>query len=118
MVGKAARWPGGPGGPVGALGLVAALILEVFRPVALEKPRQRSVGEELPAGLASRAVVAFVVGVDNPLHRRTADRAWLFEASVDRHRFAERRHLFWEPPAGLSTQSINPFQQRAASIVR
>src|SRR5678810_509334 len=43
-------------------------LLETLRPVLLEQPRQRAVGEQAAFGLAGRAVVRLVVGVDDALH--------------------------------------------------
>ena len=56
----------------------AAQLLELFegpRPVPLQETRERTIREELSPGLAGRAVVAFVCGVADPLHWRTASRA-------------------------------------------
>src|SRR4029078_9594433 len=55
------------------------------RPVVLEQPRQRAIGQQAAAGLALRAVVALVVGVDNVLDQRTANRTRLLEAGVHPH---------------------------------
>ena len=77
----------------------------------------------LAAGLAARAVVGLVVGVDDALHRRAAVGAGQAEAAVHRHRRMERRHLR-RPVAGLARQPRRPLGERrlgrgeaAASIV-
>src|SRR5512134_1696961 len=50
-------------------------VVDRLGPVVLEQARERPVREQLPPGLAARAVVARVLGVDDPLDRRPADRA-------------------------------------------
>src|SRR5207248_5900397 len=39
-------------------------LVERLRPVGMEQPRERAVGEHPAAGLAARAVVGLVLGVD------------------------------------------------------
>ena len=68
-------------------------LLERPRPVVLEQPRQRAIGQQLAAGLAGRTVVRFVRGVANALHRRAAHRTRLAVAAVHGHPVAKRRHL-------------------------
>src|SRR6185369_13125563 len=51
------------------------------RPVVLEQARQRPVGEQAALGLAHRAVVALVRGVDDALHRRAAGGTGQLEAA-------------------------------------
>src|SRR5256885_8377917 len=41
------------------------------RPIRLEQPGERPVGQEPPPGLAARTVVHLVLGVANALHRRS-----------------------------------------------
>ena len=63
------------------------------RPIALQEARERAVGEDPSLRLAARAVVALVLGVDDPLHGCEADRARLAELSMDRKAGAERSDL-------------------------
>ena len=89
-------------------------LLERPRPVAVQQPRQRAVGEQPAAGLAARAVVGLVLGVDDALHRRAADRAGLAEAAVHRHPRAERRDLLGEAVADLGAQPLGPLAEHGA----
>src|SRR5262245_32576785 len=86
----------------------AALLqrLERARPVLLEEARQGPIGEQLSAGLAGRAVVRLVLGVDDPLDGRPAHRARLAVAPVHGHVVAERRHLLREALPDLSPDPI------------
>src|SRR6516225_8253946 len=44
-------------------------LLQRAWPIVLEQPAQRTVGEQLAAGLAAWAVVRLVLGIDDPLNR-------------------------------------------------
>ena len=72
-----------------------------FGQLLLSRRESAAVGEQLAAGLAARAVVGLVVGVDDALHRRAAVGAGLAEAAVHRHRRMERGHLLG-PVAGFA----------------
>src|SRR5271157_1836660 len=76
-------------------------LLERARPVAFEKARERAVGEELPAGLAVRAVVGLVFGVHDALHRGAAHRARLAVSPMHCHPFAKRGDVLGKPLARL-----------------
>src|SRR6185295_17768325 len=54
---------------IAPLGHVLLELFERARPVFLEQPRQRAVGEQFPTGLAGRTVVHFIGGVADALHR-------------------------------------------------
>src|ERR1700741_1203781 len=69
-------------------------ILNRPRPVVLEEPGEGAVGEQLAAGLATRAIVRLVLGIDDPLDERAANRAGLTKASMHGHAFAKGRYLF------------------------
>src|SRR5579872_1485221 len=89
----------------------SSVLLEVvdrFRPVVLQEPRERPVGEELPAGLAPRAVVALVFRIDDPLHRRAANGAGQLEAPVHGHGRMERGHLRRKSTAGFGAELVGP----------
>src|SRR5258708_21126791 len=73
--------------------LVGSQVVDRLRPVAVQQPRKRPVGEELAAGLAAGAVVRLILGIDDALHRRAADRAGLAGAPVHGHAFAKGRDL-------------------------
>src|SRR5688572_25710016 len=77
-------------------------------PVALEQARERPVRKEPAAGLARRAVVDLVLGVDDALHRRAADGAGFPVPAVHGHAFAEGRDLLREGVAGLLAQPLGP----------
>ena len=83
-------------------------LVDVARPARLQQPRQRAVRQHAAAGLAARAVVRLVVGIDDALHRRAAHGAGLAVAAVHRHVVAERRHLLPESRAGLGAQPVGP----------
>ena len=93
-------------------------LLDRPRPVVLEQPRQRAVGEQLAARLAAGAVVRFVVGVANPLHRRAAHGARLAEATVDGHLGVKGGHLFGKAVARLLAQPVDPRCERVAASPR
>ena len=75
---------------------------------------QRPVGEHDAARLAARAIVALVLRVHDPLHRRAADRTRLAEASVDRHLGPKRSDVFGEPAVGLCLQALGPLAEDGA----
>src|SRR4051812_7360537 len=68
-------------------------VVDRLRPVVLQQPGERSVREELSARLAPRAVVGLVLGVDDALDRRLADRAGLPVLAMHREVLPERRDL-------------------------
>src|SRR5260370_21680266 len=72
-------------------------LLQGARPIFSQQPRQRTIGEEPPLGLALRAVVRLVIRVANPLYCRAADWARLTESSMHGHPFSEGGHLLGEP---------------------
>src|SRR6185503_11504730 len=93
--------PGMPGSRKPAMGKqsgkpLSSELVDRARPALLQQPRQRAVGEDPSAGLAARAVVGFILRVDDALNRRAADRAGLAVAPVHRHLLAEGGHLFRE----------------------
>src|SRR5207247_1584933 len=88
--------------------------LERLRPVASEQLREGAIGQELSAGLASRAVIGFVLRVDDPLNDRAADRAGLAVAAVNGHPLAEGRDFFGKASACLRHELPAPFLERLA----
>ena len=66
-------------------GRTALEVFDPFRPVGLEQPRQRSVGEQSTLGLALGAIVGLGVGVPDPLDRGGAIRTRVAKATVDCH---------------------------------
>ena len=89
-------------------------LLERARPVAVQEPRQRAIGEQSAAGLAGRAVVRLVLGIDDALHGRAAAGAGLTVAAVHRHAVAKRRHLLGETRARLGTEALDPLPEHRA----
>ena len=77
-------------------------------PIIFQEPRQRTVGEYPPACLTARAVVGFVVGVADPLHRGSADGTRLAEPAVDGHAGTKRGDLLGEIVAGLGSKPVGP----------
>ena len=71
-------------------------LLERARPVFAHQARQCSVGEQPPAGLATRAIVRLVVRVRNPSDWGAASRARFSVPSVDRHAFVKGGHFLGE----------------------
>src|SRR5262249_15029552 len=69
---------------------------------------ERAVGEQLAAGLARRAIVGFVLGIDDALDRRSAVRAGLAEAAVHGHALPERGDLLRERRARLGREPGRP----------
>src|SRR5688572_25147298 len=84
------------------------------RPVVLEQPRERTIGEQPALVLATRAVVGLVLRVDDLLHGRAAARAGLAVAAVHCHPLAERGHLLREAVAHLSPEAVRPLDERRA----
>src|SRR5207237_4035679 len=83
----------------------AAALFHFFEspgPVGLEEAGEGAIGEQAAAGLAARAVVDLVLGVDDPLHRRAADRARAPIAAVDGHLLAERGDVLGEALGGVT----------------
>src|SRR5207249_4175194 len=80
----------------------------------LEEPRQGAVREELAARLAARAVVAFVLGVDDALHGGVAYGTGLAVAPVDRHAVAKGSDFLRETLAGFGAQDVRPAAKRRA----
>lgn len=74
----------------------------------------RASDRHAPAGLASRAVVALILGKDDPLNRGAPGGAWLAEPAVDRESGAQSRDLPRprETVRELSAESVGPFKQR------
>ncbi len=89
-------------------------VVDRLRPVVLQQPRKRAVREKLPAGLAARAVVALVLGVDDSLHRRIAYRAGLAVPSVHGHSLPKGGHGLGKTRSHLAPQDVGPAVQRGA----
>src|SRR5215213_9931300 len=82
-----------------------------LRPVDVEQPRKGAIGEQLAPGLASRAVICLVVGVDDALHGRAAVGAGEVVPAVDGHLGTEGRDLLREAAAGLGAEALDPLVQ-------
>ena len=98
-----------------SIGRVAGLLFgEEFEfgegagPVGAEEAGEAAVGEEFAAGLASRAVIRFVVGVADALDGMAAARAGLLVTAVDGHAFAEGGDVFREVAGGFGAEAIGP----------
>src|SRR5436309_12805945 len=86
-----------------------------LRPILLEQQRQRTVGEQLAAGLAAGTVVRLVVRVTNPLHLRAADRTRTAELSMHGHAGPKGGNIFREPFAGFRQKRADPVGERLLS---
>src|SRR4029079_1906205 len=86
--------------------------VESLRPVPSEEARHRAVGEEPAAGLAARAVIRLILGVDDPLNRGAARGARLTIAAVHGHLGAEGRDLLGEARPGLRREAVPPRDER------
>src|SRR5262249_10544590 len=84
--------------------------IQTPRPVLFKKSRHRAICQQSAFGLASRAVVAFVVRIDNALNRRTADGTWFAITAMHSHLRTECRDFGWELGCNLSLQSVDPFR--------
>src|SRR5258706_9916675 len=80
-------------------------------PVVFEQTRQGTIRQQLAAGLAFRAVISFVVGVDDALHRRAAHWTGFAVFAVHRHLVAKRRDALGKIFAGLFAQTLDPFAE-------
>src|SRR5579864_4091330 len=84
------------------------------RPVRPQKPGQTAIGKDFSAGLASGAVIRFVVRIANPKNFLSAPRTRLSVAAVNRHAFAKRGHLFGKGGFRLRAQPVDPEPQGLA----
>src|SRR5207249_1655686 len=82
------------------------------RPILFQQQRQRAICQQLPSGLAAWTVVRLIVRIANPLHGRTANRAWLPEFAMHRHIGSERGDLLRKRLAGFAAQTHCPSIQR------
>ena len=73
-----------------------------------QQTRKAAVGEDFATGLASGAIVGFVVGISDSLNRAAAARTGLAEAAVNRHLRTERSHALREFRLCFSNKSISP----------
>ena len=67
-----------------------------------------------PSGLATWAVVCFVVCVAYPLHRCRAHGTQLSESAMHGHARSKGGDFFGKAVAGLGTETVNPFNERSA----
>src|SRR5690348_13140591 len=99
-------------GSVYALDIPGSIeIVKRARPTRLEQARQRAVGQYRATCLAVGAVIGFIVGIDDALHRSPAVRARFAEAAVHGHLRPERRDAFREVFARLVSQAFGPFRE-------
>src|ERR1019366_3623117 len=89
--------------------------IERAGPVAAQQPGKPAIGEHPAAGLATRAVVRFVVRVTDAENLRAAPPARFSVAPMNGHAFAKRSDLLREPRARLRRQAPDPQFERAAS---
>src|SRR5437667_9665984 len=89
-------------------------IVDGPRPIVFQQARERAIRKQASAGLAGRAVVALVLGIDNPLHRRAAHGTRLLEAAMHGHLVVKRADLLGKPAAALLAQPSRPLSERRA----
>src|ERR1017187_6853022 len=89
--------------------------IERARPVGAQEPGKAAIGEHPAAGLASRAVVRFVVRIAYAENLRAAPPARFSVAPMNGHAFAKRSDLLREPRARLRRQAPGPHFERAAT---
>ena len=82
--------------------------VEMGGPIVLEQSRKRAIGEDLSASLATGAIVRLVVGIANPLHRRTAHRTGLPVLSVNGHLRSKRRHALGKAVVAFGAEALGP----------
>src|SRR5262249_26167175 len=98
---------------------IVSQLVDRSRPVLPEEPRQRPIGEDPPPGLATGAVVRFVVGIADSLNRRAAVRARLIEPPVHGHFLMKCRDVLGEAVSGLGPQPRDPLlQHRSAGLMQ
>ena len=83
-------------------------LVEMAGPVVLQKPRQRPIGQDPSARLATRAIVCLVIGITNPLDGCAADGTRLAEPAVDGHFGTKGGDLLGESRPRLLPQPIDP----------
>ena len=86
-------------------------IVEMAGPIIFQQPRKRSIGEDFSLGLAARAIVGFMIGVSDPLHRRAAEGTRFAKPAVNGHPGTKRRDFLRNPIAGFRSQTVDPFQE-------
>src|SRR5205085_9035804 len=91
-----------------ALGSPLFPFFDGSRPIVLEQPRQRAIGEQLAAGLTARAVVTLVFGVHDPLDRCPTGSARLSKSTVNGHVRTKGGDFFREPLRCFISQSLRP----------
>ena len=79
--------------------------------LCLSRRDSDAVGEHAAAGLAARAVVGLVLGVDDALHGRPAHGTRLAVAAMHGHAFAKRSHFLGETRRLLGPQAVCPLVQ-------
>src|SRR5262245_59074245 len=82
--------------------------LRCFGPIFFEQQRKGTIGQQLPARLAMRAIVGLVVLVTDTLHFGAADGTRLPELSVHCHLLAEGGDVFGKVVARLCSQPFYP----------
>ena len=83
-------------------------VLKAPWPVFLQQPGHCPVREQPAVILASRTVVAFVLGIDDPLDGRATVRTRFAIPAVNGHTRPKRGHFGWEFAAGLVQQPRGP----------
>src|SRR5712692_3503810 len=79
-------------------------------PVFAQDTRERTIRQELAAGLAVGTVVRLVRRVANALNLCATTDTWLTEAAVHGHSFAKRSNPFRKCVAGFIAESFNPLK--------
>ena len=93
------------------------MTLERSMPVVFQEPGKRAIREHAATGLAARAVVAFVLCVDDALDGGIADGTGFLETAMDGHLVTKRGDLFGEAAFQLATKMIDPYEERRSRRV-
>jgi hypothetical protein len=94
--------------------VISSATLESFqfvqgaRPVGTQQSRQTTIGKHLAPRLAARAIVGLLVGVANAQDLVSTARTGFAITAMDRHVFAEGRHLFREFGLRFGAKPIRP----------
>jgi hypothetical protein len=88
--------------------------IEGAGPVGFQEAGQAAIGENFSSGLATGAIVGFVVGVANALDFLSAGWAGLSVAAVNGHFLSKRGDFFGEGGFGLRAQAFDPERESVA----
>src|SRR5258708_2786447 len=80
-------------------------------PIVFEQPGKRPVGEQFAVGLAARAIVGFILRIDDPLNGGAAYETWQAVPTVNGHSLPKSRDLFWKTFTRFPPVPVCPVEQ-------